>query len=122
MWTFSAAGADWPIVSITYPQDGATFPDSNKVTIQVAVTDSTAITSVDIIVSDTMKIATLTTAPYTFTWTNITAGIYSIKAVATNSLGRTQTSDVVKITVGKPAMIRLEAENAKTHGIGDEPL
>jgi flagellar hook assembly protein FlgD len=65
-----------------------------------------------------LKIATLTTSPYAFTWTNITAGIYSIKAIATNSLGRTQTSNVVKITVGKPAMIRLEAENAKLKGSG----
>jgi len=111
-------GGDWPVVSITYPLDGATFPDSNKVTIQVAVRDSSAITSVAIIVSDTLKIATLTTAPYAFTWTNITAGIYSITAVATNSLGRTQTSSVVKITVGKPAMTRLEAEKATLKGTG----
>jgi len=105
-------GADWPYVSVTYPQDGVTFPDSNQVTIQVAVTDSSAITSVDIIVSDTMKLVTLTTAPYTYTWTNITAGIYSITAVATNNLGHTQTSSVVKITIGKPPAIRFEAENA----------
>ena len=112
------AGADWPYVKIAYPQDGAAFPDSNQITIQVSVTDSTAITSVDIIVSDTMKLVTLTTAPYNYTWTNIPGGIYSIKAAATNSLGHTQTSDVVKITVGKPTMVRLEAENAKIHGSG----
>jgi hypothetical protein len=112
------AGADWPYVKIAYPQDGAAFPDSNQITIQVSVTDSTAITSVDIIVSDTMKLVTLTTAPYTYTWTNIAGGAYHIIAVATNILGHTQTSDIVKITVGKPTMVRLEAENAKTHGSG----
>jgi hypothetical protein len=111
-------GGDWPMVSIVYPQDGATFTDSNKVTIQVSVSDSAPITSVDIIVSDTLTIASLKTAPYSYTWTNIPGGIYSIKAVATNSLGHTQTSDVVKITVGKPQMVRLEAENATFHGPG----
>jgi hypothetical protein len=105
-------------VKIAYPQDGAAFPDSNQITIQVSVNDSTAITSVDIIVSDTMKLVTLTTAPYTYTWTNIAGGAYHIIAVATNILGHTQTSDIVKITVGKPTMVRLEAENAKTHGSG----
>jgi len=111
-------GADWPYVSITYPQDGATFPDSDKVTIQVAVTDSSAITSVDIIVSDTMKLVTLTTAPYTYTWTSIAGGVYNITAVATNSLGHSQTSGVVKISVGKPPTVRLEAENAVRKGTG----
>jgi hypothetical protein len=111
-------GGDWPIVSITNPQDGATFPDSNKVTIEVTVSDSTAITSVDIIVSDTLKIASIKTAPYKFTWTNIEAGVYRITAVATNSVGHSQKSNVVKISVGKPAMVRLEAENATRSGPG----
>jgi hypothetical protein len=110
-------GADWPYVSIAYPSTGATFPNSNQVTIQVSVTDSAAITSVDIF-SNTLKIATLTTAPYTFTWTNIPGGIYNITAAATNSLGHTQTSSIVKITVGTPPMIRLEAETAIRTGPG----
>jgi len=65
-----------------------------------------------------LKIATLTAAPYNYTWTNIAAGTYSINAVATNSLGHSQTSNVVKITVGKPTEVRLEAENAVLHGTG----
>jgi hypothetical protein len=111
-------GADWPFVNITYPQDGAMFPDSNQVTFQIAVSDSSAITSVDIYISDKIKIATLTTAPYSYTWTNIADGIYNITAVATNSLGHAQTSSIVKITVGKPPMIRLEAETATRTGPG----
>jgi hypothetical protein len=111
-------GAYWPTLSITSPQDGALFPDSNQVTIQVSVTDSAAITSVDIIVGDTLKIATLTTAPYTYTWTNIAGGIYNITAVATNSFGHSQKSSIVKITVGTPSMVRLEAEYATRKGIG----
>jgi hypothetical protein len=111
-------GGDWPYVSITYPQDGATFPDSNQVTIQVTVTDSSAITSVDIFVSDTIKLVELTTAPYTYTWTNIADGVYNLTAAATNSLGHTRTSDIVKITVGKPPMVKLEAETATRKGSG----
>jgi hypothetical protein len=110
-------GGDWPYVSITYPLTGATFPDSNQVTIHVSVTDSTAITSVDIFVSDTLLV-TLTTAPYTYTWTNIAGGIYNITAAATNSLGHTQTSGIVTITVGTPPMVRLEAEYATRSGPG----
>jgi hypothetical protein len=65
-----------------------------------------------------LKIAKLTTAPYTYTWTNIAGGIYNITAVATNSLGHIQTSNIVKITVGVPPMVRLEAENATRAGAG----
>ena len=111
-------GADWPYVSITYPQDGAMFPDSNQVTIQVYVTDSSTITSVTIFISDTLKIAELTTAPYTYAWTNVASGIYNITAVATNILGHSQKSSIVKITVGTPPMARLEAEAATRTGPG----
>jgi hypothetical protein len=111
-------GADWPYVSITSPQDGATFPDSSQVTIQVVATDSSAITSVDIIISDTINIAHLTASPYTFIWTKIAPGIYRITAVAANILGHQQTSNLIQITVGSQTMTRLEAENAVRKGAG----
>ena len=114
----NGTGADWPIASITYPQNGATFPDSNRVTIQISVVDTSAIASVKIVVNDTSQIASLTTAPYTYTWTNIPIGIYSITAVAANILGHSQASNVVNITVGTPNTTRLEAENAVFNGSG----
>jgi hypothetical protein len=60
----------------------------------------------------------LTTPPYTYIWTNIAGGIYNITAVATNILGHSQKSSIVKITVGTPPMVRLEAEAATRTGPG----
>jgi hypothetical protein len=112
-------GGDWPILSITNPQDGATFTEGASVVIEVTATDEGAtITSVDFFVSDTVLIGHVTSTPYTFTWVNPVAGIYRIIAVATNSLGHKQTSTPVQITVGTPAMTRLEAESATKKGTG----
>jgi len=106
-------GGDWPTISITSPQDGATFPEGSQVVIEVAANDDGGanITKVEFFVSENIKIGEVTTAPYTFTWTSITSGIYRITAVATNSLGHKQTSNSIQITVGTPPMTRLEAEN-----------
>ncbi len=114
----NGTGADWPYVSITNPQDGAIFSDTTQVTIQISVTDSSTITSVDIFVSDTLNIAHMTASPYTFIWKNITPGIYRITAAATNSLGHKQISNPIQIIVGTPPMTRYEAENAVLKGSG----
>jgi len=113
-------GGDWPTISITSPQDGATFPEGSQVVIEVAANDDGGanITKVEFFVSDNIKIGEVTTAPYTFTWTNITSGIYRLTAAATNSLGHKQTSNSIQITVGTPPMTRLEAENATRQGAG----
>lgn len=110
-------GADWPTISITSPQDGATFPEGSQVLIEVAANDQgTNITSVEFFVSDNIKIGEVTIAPYTFTWTNIIPGIYRLTAVATNSFGHKQISNSIQITVGTPQMTRFEAETASLQG------
>jgi hypothetical protein len=119
-------GVDWPTVTITSPQNNANFPDSTQLTIKVAVSDTLPIVSVMFFVSDTMKIGEVDTPSftsadtsfYTFTWKNIPPGNYAIKAVATNSRGHQQASNVVLISVGKPPMTRLEAEAATLRGSG----
>jgi uncharacterized protein RhaS with RHS repeats len=44
-------------------------------------------------------IGTATAAPYTFNWTGVAAGVYSLTAVATNDAGMTTTSAAVTVTV-----------------------
>jgi hypothetical protein len=105
------SGGDWPIISLTSPQDGAVFGTGSQVAITVKVSDSLAITSVDFY-AGTTKIGTVTASPYTFNWSPA-AGNYTLFAVATNSQGHKQTSGTIQITVGTPSMTRLEAENAK---------
>jgi RHS repeat-associated protein len=44
-------------------------------------------------------IGTATSAPFSFTWTSVAAGQYSLSAVATNDAGQTATSAAIAITV-----------------------
>ncbi len=119
-------GVDWPTVTITSPPNNAIFPDSTQLTIKVTVTDTLSINSVEFFVSDTLKIGEATvpyavssdTSSYAFAWKNIPPGIYGVTAAATNSKGHKQISNVVHLTVGKPPMVRLEAETAARQGPG----
>jgi hypothetical protein len=112
-------GGDWPIISLTSPTDAAIFAEGSDVVITAAVTDEgSTIASVDFIVSDTVVVGHVTSSPYTYTWVKPAAGIYKLKAIATNSIGHKQTSDLIQITVGTPAMTRLEAELASRKGSG----
>jgi Carbohydrate binding module (family 35)/Bacterial Ig domain/Secretion system C-terminal sorting domain len=112
------SGGDWPVISIASPQDGTVFPTGSQVVITPTVTDAGAQITLVEFYAGTTKIGQATTSPFTFTWTNIANGIYSISAVATNSLGRYQTSSPIQITVGTPSMTRLEAESAVMKGPG----
>ena len=105
------SGGDWPIISITSPQDGSVFATGSQVELLATVTDSLKITSVDFY-AGTTKIGTVTPSPYAYLWSPA-PGNYTLSAVATNSQGHKQTSGTIQIIVGTPSMTRLEAENAK---------
>lgn len=52
--------------------------------------------------SGTTLLYTDTTSPYTYTWNNVPAGTYVLKAKATDSKNATATSTTVTVTVTKP--------------------
>jgi RHS repeat-associated protein len=89
-----------PTVSITSPAANATFtaPASITLTANAQDTDGT-VTQVQYF-ANASPIGTATASPYSFTWTNVPAGAYSLTAVATDNAGATTTSAPVPITVG----------------------
>jgi hypothetical protein len=113
----------WPSITITNPLTGASYPDSTSLTFYVTVSDTMQISSVAFY-ADTTKIGVVTTPSstsydtsfYIFRWNNILPGSYMIKAIATNSGGHSKASNVVSISIGKPPMVRLEAEAAALQG------
>ena len=111
--------SDWPSITITNPVTRASYPDSSTLTFYVTVSDTLPISSVAFY-ADTTIIGTVTT-PYAvssdtslflFRWNNISPGSYMIKAIASNSVGHSTASNLVSISIGKPPMMRLEAESA----------
>jgi hypothetical protein len=88
-----------PTVSITAPANGASFtaPASINITANAADADG-SVTNVQFF-NGTTSLGTDNTAPYSFSWTGVAAGTYSITAKATDNRGATTTSAAVSVTV-----------------------
>jgi fibronectin type 3 domain-containing protein len=101
----SATGApanNPPSVSITSPVNGATFTAPASIAINATASDSDGtVAKVDFYQNGNL-LGTDTTTPYSFTWTNVAAGSYSLTAVATDNLNKTGTSSPISITVSGP--------------------
>jgi hypothetical protein len=95
---FSSGSNPPPSVSITSPSSGATFTAPASVTINANASDNGSITKVDFYNGSTL-LGTDTSSPYSYSWTSVGAGSYSLTAKATDNLGATTTSSAVSITV-----------------------
>ncbi len=91
-----------PTAVLTAPATTSfTAPASITITATAADADGT-IASVKFY-NGTTLLSTVTAAPYTYTWANVTAGTYGITAVATDNAGATTTSTAKSITVSAAA-------------------
>jgi RHS repeat-associated protein len=88
-----------PTVSLTSPANNATFIAPANIALAATAADSDGtIASVEFF-HGTTSITTLSSAPYSFTWTGVPQGAYVLTAKATDNLGATTTSAPVNITV-----------------------
>ncbi|TAK97110.1 MAG: hypothetical protein EPO07_13880, partial [Verrucomicrobia bacterium] len=95
-----------PAVSLTSPQEGTTIYDSGTLVLSAAASDPDgSVTKVEFFQGATL-LATVTAAPYTYTWSGMAAGAYSLTARATDNLGTATTSAPVTVTVS-PIPLRI---------------
>ena len=88
-----------PSVNVTSPAQNASFNAPANVPLQAQATDvDGSISSVAFYYGNTL-IATLTSPPYSVTWTGVPQGSYSVTAKATDNFGFTTTSSPISITV-----------------------
>jgi regulation of enolase protein 1 (concanavalin A-like superfamily) len=88
-----------PTVSLTSPAAGAKFTAPATVNLTANATDpENKLARVEFL-SGTTVVGTDTTAPYSFSWTNVPAGTYSLTAKAHDSEGASATSATVSVTV-----------------------
>src|SRR5439155_1734986 len=91
-----------PTVAITSPTNSATFTAPANITITAEASDSDGtISRVEFFQND-IKLGAVTNSPYTFSWTSVTAGNYTLTVKATDNLGATSTSSPVSVTVANP--------------------
>jgi len=97
--TTPPAGNTVPLVALTAPASGATYtaPASMALTATASDTDGT-IAKVEFYSGATL-VGTDTSSPYSFTWSSVPAGTYSLTAVAYDNVGAKTTSAARSITV-----------------------
>ena len=95
----SVQGNSLPAVTLTQPADGATFVSPATVNLAATASDADGtVTKVEFF-NGTAKLGEDTTAPYSFTWSGVPAGSYTLTARATDDVGGTTTSAASRITV-----------------------
>jgi cellulose 1,4-beta-cellobiosidase len=95
----SNPGNGTPAITLTSPTTGSTF--TAPATIGLAATASVSgstISKVDFYNGSTL-LGTDTSSPYTYSWTNVAAGNYSVTAKATAANGNTATTSAAAISV-----------------------
>jgi hypothetical protein len=86
-------------LNITSPVNDSVFTAPASIAINVTATDeSTTITKVEFF-NGTTRLGEDSTVPYTFTWSNVPSGKYSLQAKATNALNKISFSTPVNIIV-----------------------
>lgn len=111
--------SNFPAVSITSPANNATFPVAPvSVTINATATSDNATVSKVEFYNGATLLGTSTTSPYTYDWTNVAEGTYSLTAKAYDDLDAASTSSVVTIMVGnqKPTVSITSPANNATFG------
>ena len=88
-----------PTVSITSPVANSTFNAPAAITIVATATDADGTISKVQFYNGNTLLGSNATSPYSFSWTNVSAGTYSITAKATDNAGAVTTSSAVSITV-----------------------
>jgi hypothetical protein len=94
--------ANVPVVSITSPVNNEAFVSPASVTINATASKTGGTISKVEFYNGTTKLGEDLTSPYSYTWTNVAKGLYSITAVATDNSGNKTTSTAAMITVNVP--------------------
>jgi len=92
-----------PSITITGPAEGAAFTAPATVNVTANASDSDGTVASVTFYANGSAIGTDTTSPYSFAWSSMPGGAYTITAVATDNQGATGTSAGVHIMVNQPA-------------------
>ncbi|MBK8808170.1 MAG: carbohydrate-binding protein [Bacteroidales bacterium] len=107
--TFAPASTP-PTVSISAPVANAEFTTNQKITITATAASATGTIASVKFYAGTTLLNTDESAPYSYEWSGMAVGSYSITAVATDNSGATTTSTAVAVKVNAaPLSIKLKA-------------
>jgi hypothetical protein len=92
-------------VSLTSPTNNAVVDVSSGLALSATASSTNGTVTNVAFYQNTFLLANVTSAPYTFNWTNAPSGVYTLTAVATDNSGASSTSSVVKVTAKNPVAL-----------------
>ena len=95
-----------PTVSLTSPTNHAAFNAPASISLSATASDSDGTVTNVAFYQGTTLLANVTAAPYLFTWTNVSSGVYALSAVATDNSGASTASSVANVTVANLAALQ----------------
>jgi cellulose 1,4-beta-cellobiosidase len=119
-------GSGTPVVSLTSPATGSSFTAPATIPLAATASETGGTISKVEFFNGTMLLGTATASPYTFSWTSVPAGTYSITAQAFDAAGLTATSSASSVTVtaattasvvASPAALSVAQSGTGTFGI-----
>jgi hypothetical protein len=108
---FVTATNQLPTATLTSPASGTSFVAPASINLTANASDADGTVSKVEFFNGNNKLGEDLTAPYSFTWSNVAAGTYSLTARATDNSGATANSAAISITVN-PAANQLPTVNA----------
>jgi CubicO group peptidase (beta-lactamase class C family) len=97
--SITVTGNTAPSVSITSPAPNTSFPEGSSIAMAATAQDPDGRVVRVTFVASTVVLGSDATAPYSFTWSNVPAGNYVLRARAADNLGAVTTSKGVTIRV-----------------------
>jgi hypothetical protein len=92
-----------PVVHLTSPTNGATFPGNTAISLAANATPGAGASITQVQFYDgAVLLGTDTTAPYEFEWSGAGSGAHTLTARATDNFGTTSTSAPVAVTINAP--------------------
>ena len=91
-----------PTVAVTSPANGATFNQGDSITLNASAADSDGTVATVAFYQGSVQLGADTAPPFSYVWTDVTAGTYSLTARATDNNGAVTSSTPVTIMVLPP--------------------
>lgn len=91
-----------PAISITSPASGSSFSNPASITINATASDADGAVSKVEFYNGSTKLGEDANSPYTYTWANVGAGTYNVRAVVTDDRGGQATAQIT-VAVSSPS-------------------
>jgi mono/diheme cytochrome c family protein len=118
--TTAPANNQSPTVTLTAPANNATFTAPAAITLTANAADADGTVARVEFYNGATKLGEDATSPYSFAWTNVAAGTYSVSARAVDNAGAATFSAAANVKVNAPTMVYVSdlTPTSQTNGWG----